>query len=136
MHINAAFSGFSVNDIEKAKDFYVRILGFDLASESMGLQFRLPFGGKLFVYAKPDHKPASYTVLNLVVPDIDDAVDELTVKGVAFERYPNLFPGGEQDEKGIMRSTDPITDGPSIAWFTDPAGNVLAILQDDTPNAS
>lgn len=128
--MNAAFSGFSVNNLEAAKDFYTRIIGLDLASEAMGLHFRLPFGGKLFVYEKPDHKAATYTTLNLVVSDIDAAVDELSSKGVAFEMYPNMIPGVGQDEKGIMRAEKP-EDGPSIAWFKDPAGNIIAVMQDD-----
>ncbi len=131
MNINSAFSGFSVNDLAAAKDFYTRIIGLDLASETMGLQFRLPFGGMVFIYEKPDHKPADYTVLNFVVADIGIAVDELSQQGVQFERYPNLIPGAEQDAKGIMWSSDPAQDGPSIAWFKDPAGNTLAVLQDD-----
>lgn len=131
MNINATFSGFSVNDIEKAKDFYTRVLGLDLANEAMGLQFRLPFGGMIFIYEKPDHTPATYTNLNFVVSNIDDAADELIQKGVTFEKYPNLFPGAEPDEKGIMRSPDPEKYGPTIAWFKDPAGNTLALIQDD-----
>lgn len=131
MNINSAFSGFSVNDLAVAKDFYTRIIGLDLASETMGLQFRLPFGGMLFLYEKPDHQPANYTVLNFVVADIAATVDELSQKGIQFERYPNLIPGVEQDAKGIMWSSDPLQDGPSIAWFKDPAGNMLAVLQDD-----
>lgn len=131
MKLNAAFSGFSVNDIEKAKDFYTRILGLDLASEEMGLQFRLPFGGRLFIYNKPDHKPATYTVFNLVVDNIEEAVDELVKNNVEFERYPAMIPGAEQDAKGILWSRDPAQDGPSIAWFKDPSGNILALLQDD-----
>jgi predicted enzyme related to lactoylglutathione lyase len=131
MKTNAAFTGISVNDSEKAKDFYTRVLGLDLSSEAMGLHFRLPFGGMLFIYEKPDHQPATYTALNFVVEDIDAAVDELVEKGVVFEVYDNLFPGAEQDEKGILRSPDPIKYGPSIAWFKDPAGNTIAILQDD-----
>lgn len=136
MKLNAAFSGFSVNDLEAAKDFYVRILGLDLSGEEMGLQFRLPFGGRLFIYSKPDHKPATYTVFNLVVDDISEAVDELTAKGVVFEQYPNLIPGAGQDTKGIMWSKDPLQDGPSIAWFKDPSGNILALLQDDTASVN
>lgn len=131
MKITAAFTGISVDDIEKANDFYKRVLGLDLSSEAMGLHFRLPFGGMLFIYEKPDHQPATYTALNFVVEDIDVAVDELVEKGVVFEIYDNLFPGAEQDEKGILRSPDPIKYGPSIAWFKDPAGNTIAILQDD-----
>lgn len=134
MKTNAVFSGFSVNSLEKAKDFYTRIMGLELLDESMGLRFHLPLGGNVFMYEKPDHKPADFTVLNFVVSDIDEAVDELVSKDVRFEIYENLFPGAKQDEKGILRSTDPITDGPSIAWFKDPAGNVISVIQDTQPN--
>lgn len=123
-----AFSGFSVDDLAKAKDFYTNTLGLELANEAMGLHFNLPGGGTLFAYEKPDHRPAAFTILNFVVEDIDAAVDELTGKGVAFERYPNM--PGRQDGKGVMRSGDP-AHGPSIAWFKDPAGNILSIIQAD-----
>jgi len=129
MKVNAAFSGFSVDDQAKAKDFYTNVLGFALDNEEMGLNLRLPHGGTLFIYEKPGHQPATYTALNLIVDSIDEAVDELTEKGVSFEHYDNI--PGEQDEKGIMRSPDPEKYGPSIAWFKDPAGNILAVLQDD-----
>jgi catechol 2,3-dioxygenase-like lactoylglutathione lyase family enzyme len=129
MKANAVFSGFSVNDQAAAKDFYTRIMGLDLIDENMGLRFRLPFGGTLFIYEKPDHKPAEYTTLNFVVEDIDAAVDELMGKDVKFIVYDELFPGAKQDEKGILHSEKP-EDGPSIAWFHDPAGNVLALLQE------
>ena len=132
MKVNSVFSGISVDNLEKAKDFYTRILELDLSNEHMGLHFRLPYGGMLFIYEKSDHTPATYTVLNFVVEDIDNAVDELKEKGATFVFYKNLIPGAEQDEKGIMRTTDPVTEGPSIAWLKDPAGNILAILQDET----
>ena len=122
------FSGFSVNDLAKAKDFYTNTLGLELADETMGLNFKLPGGGTLFVYDKPDHQPSTFTVLNFVVEDIDVAVDELAGKGVAFERYPDM--PAAQDDKGIMRSDNP-KNGPSIAWFKDPAGNILSVLQAD-----
>jgi predicted enzyme related to lactoylglutathione lyase len=128
MKVNAVFSGFSVDDQAKAKDFYTNIVGLTLDSEEMGLNFKLPQGGTVFVYEKPGHQPATYTALNLVVDDIDAAVDELTSKGVTFEHYDNM--PAKQDEKGIMRSPDPAKYGPSIAWFKDPAGNILAVLQD------
>ena len=130
MKTNAVFSGISVDNLGKAKDFYMNILGLDLSGEDMGLHFRLPFGGMLFLYEKPDHAPASFTVLNFVVPNIDDVVDELKSNGVLFEIYGELYPGVRQDDKGILRTTDPTTEGPSIAWFKDPAGNVLAVLED------
>lgn len=85
----------------------------------------------MFIYHKPNHQAANYTVFNLVVEDIDEAVDELVSKGVTFERYPAMMPGAEQDAKAILRSPDPLQYGPSIAWFKDPSGNILAVLQDD-----
>lgn len=128
LNIKAAFSGFSVNDQAKAKQFYSDVLGFKLNNEDMGLNFDLPGGGKVFVYEKPDHQPATYTMLNLVVDDIDQVVDQLTSKGVTFEHYDNM--PGTQDDKGIMRGGGANT-GPSIAWFKDPAGNILSVIEDD-----
>ncbi len=122
----AAFAGFSVDDLGKAKQFYTETLGLKIHSEEMGISFQLPGGGGLFVYPKPNHEPATYTVLNFVVEDIDQAVDELTSLGVQFEHYDM----GEikTDDKGIARS--PSADkGPDIAWFKDPAGNILSVLQ-------
>lgn len=124
----AAFSGFSVDDLQKAKEFYTKVLGLELISEDMGLTFVLPGGGHHFVYTKPDHKPANYTVLNFAVDDIDAAVDELTKRGVGFEHYDNM--PMEQDDKGIARGLA-ANMGPDIAWFKDPAGNVLAVLHGD-----
>ena len=123
----AAFSGFSVSDLEKAKQFYGEVLGLEVAGEQMGIQFKLPGGGSLFIYDKKDHVPATYTVLNLVVSGIDDAVDELVAKGVAMEKYDNM--PAPQDEKGILRGLA-ANMGPDIAWFKDPSGNILAVLQD------
>lgn len=123
----AAFSGISVNDLDKAKQFYTETLGLELDDETMGLQFKLPNGGGLFIYPKPDHQPATFTVLNFVVEDIDKAVDELMENGVTFEHYDTM-PGG-QDAKGIARGLA-AHRGPDISWFKDPAGNILAVLQD------
>lgn len=123
----AAFSGFSVDDLDKAKQFYTEVLGLELEDETMGLQLKLPNGGALFVYPKPDHQPASFTILNFVVENIDEAVDELAAQGVSFEHYDNM-PGG-QDEKGIARGLS-ANQGPDIAWFKDSAGNILSVLQD------
>jgi catechol 2,3-dioxygenase-like lactoylglutathione lyase family enzyme len=109
------------------KQFYTKTLGLELDNEEMGLQFKLPNGGSLFIYEKPDHKPATYTFLNFVVEDIDVAVDELTDAGVKFEVYDNM--PGKQDDKGILRGKD-AKMGPDIAWFKDPAGNILSVLQD------
>lgn len=124
---NAAFSGLSVNDLQKAKQFYTQTLGLKLDNEAMGLQFQLPGGGTLFMYPKEGHQPATFTVLNFVVDDIDQAVNELGALGVSFERYDNM--PGKQDEKGILRGRS-INQGPDIAWFKDPAGNILSIIQD------
>ncbi|MBF6164488.1 VOC family protein [Streptomyces gardneri] len=117
---SSAFSGFSVNDIEAAKTFYTDTLGIRVSEENGMLQLHLGGGGTVLVYPKPDHSPATFTVLNFPVPDIEAAVDELTRRNVRFERYEFA----EQDEKGIHRG-----GGPLIAWFTDPAGNVLSVLQ-------
>lgn len=117
-----AFSGFSVDDVQKAKQFYGETLGLEV-SESYGL-LRLHLGGGTEVLAYPkgeQHVPATFTVLNFPVEDIDAAVDELTRRGVVFQRYPGM----EADEKGIFRG-----GGPFIAWFTDPAGNILSVLQE------
>lgn len=126
MDIKAAFSSISSSDMAKVKEFYSNTLGLKLKTETMGLEYDLPGGGTMFIYEKPDHAPAVFTVLNFTVGDIDKAVDELTSKGVTFERYPQL--PFEQDEKGIARAEKP-EDGPTIAWFKDPVGNILALLQ-------
>jgi|SRR5918997_5941801 catechol 2,3-dioxygenase-like lactoylglutathione lyase family enzyme len=119
-----AFSGFAVDDIGKAREFYGETLGLNtsIVDEEHGL-LSLDLAGDrpTFVYPKPDHEPADYTVLNFPVDDIDAAVDELGRRGVSFERYE----GFDQDEKGIVRGA-----GPFIAWFRDPAGNVLSVLQE------
>ncbi len=117
----AAFSGFSVDDLEKAKAFYTGTLGLQVDDEGMGLWLHLPGGGRVFAYPKENHQPATFTILNFAVDDIDEAVDELAKRGVRFERYE----GFEADEKGIVRG-----EGPSIAWFKDPAGNVLSVLEE------
>lgn len=119
-----AFSGFSVNDLQAAQTFYQDVLGLDVGDNGMGLDIKLGGGGNVFAYAKPDHTPASFTILNFAVDDIDAAVDALAAKGVTFEHYEGM----EQDEKGIARSGSAST-GPDIAWFTDPAGNILSVLQ-------
>ena len=121
-----AFSSFSVDDVDAAKRFYSETLGLDVAEEQpMGL-LRLNVGGGpgVMIYPKENHQPATFTVLNLPVDDIDRAVDDLTSKGVTMERYE----GFGQDEKGIARPGVE-GQGPPIAWFTDPAGNIIALLQ-------
>jgi predicted enzyme related to lactoylglutathione lyase len=123
----SAFSGLSVDNIEKAKEFYVDTLALKLRDDTMGLQLELPGGGQLFIYQKDDHTPATFTVLNFVVEDINATVDHLVEHGINFERYDNM--PGSQDEKGILRGKA-AQQGPDIAWFKDPAGNILAILEE------
>lgn len=123
----ATFSGFSVKDLNSAKDFYVGLLGLEVADETMGLGLKLPHDAQLFIYPKEDHQPATFTVLNFVVANIDEAVDALTEKGIRFERYEGM--PAPQDEKGILRGLA-VKQGPDIAWFKDPSGNILAVLQD------
>jgi predicted enzyme related to lactoylglutathione lyase len=116
-----AFGSFSSNDIAKAKKFYGEILGLQL-SESNGLvELKLAGGFEVMIYPKPNHVPATFTVLNFHVPDIESTVDQLTKKGVKFERYDGQI---ETDAKGIHRG-----HGPLIAWFKDPAGNILSVLE-------
>jgi len=116
-----AFSSFAVDDVEKAKAFYGETLGLRASDGEMGLlMLHLVDDRPTVVYPKPGHKPAEFTILNFPVDDIDAAVDELTSRGVTMERYAGM----PQDEKGIMRE-----GGPYIAWFKDPAGNVLSVLQ-------
>jgi catechol 2,3-dioxygenase-like lactoylglutathione lyase family enzyme len=115
-----AFSGFSSNDIAKAKDFYGRTLGLEVTEENGMLTLHLAGGGTVLIYPKDDHTPATFTVLNFPVEDIDAAVATLTEAGVRFERYE----GAGQDERGIARAYPP-----PIAWFKDPAGNILSVLE-------
>ena len=116
-----AFSGFAVDDVAKARDFYEGTLGLKTTEEAGLLTLHLAGDRPTIVYPKPVHMPADYTILNFPVDDIDAAVDELTGRGVTFERYDGLG----QDERGIARG-----GGPYIAWFKDPAGNILAVLQE------
>jgi catechol 2,3-dioxygenase-like lactoylglutathione lyase family enzyme len=116
-----AFSGYSTNDIPKAKAFYAETLGLNVTEENGMLTMKFPNGHTVLIYPKDDHEPATYTALNFEVDDIDREVDDLVAKGVTFERYPD-FPG--QDERGIMRD-----QGPPIAWFKDPAGNILSLIK-------
>jgi catechol 2,3-dioxygenase-like lactoylglutathione lyase family enzyme len=119
-----AFSGFSVDDPVAARRFYEETLGLRVSDVEMEGLMRLELGGgtEVLVYPKPDHTPASFTVLNFPVPDVEKAVDELAARGVRFERYEQP----PTDAKGIMRE-----GGPLIAWFTDPAGNVFSVIQQD-----
>jgi catechol 2,3-dioxygenase-like lactoylglutathione lyase family enzyme len=118
-----AFSGFAVDDAQKAREFYGETLGVTVSvvDEEHGLLIlKLAGDQDTFVYQKADHTPATYTILNFQVDDIDEAVDGLSARGVTFERYDDF----EQDEKGVSRG-----NGPNIAWFKDPAGNILSVLQ-------
>ena len=126
--VRDAFPGFSVDDIEAAREFYGSRLGLPVDDESGAgaLRVTLPSGQGVFIYPKPNHEPASFTILNFVVEDIDRAVDELNAAGVVTKIYtaPDDF---GTDERGIARGSE-TGEGPDIAWFTDPAGNVLSVL--------
>jgi len=116
-----AFSGFAVDDLDTARRFYEDTLGLRTSQAHGLLTLHLAGGRDVIVYPKPNHVPATYTILNFPVDDVDSAVDDLVARGVRFERYP----GFDQDERGVFRA-----EGPYIAWFTDPAGNVMAVLQE------
>lgn len=120
-----AYSGFSVDDVDAAKRFYGDTLGLKVSDEHGMLTLHISGERGILVYPKPNHAPAIFTILNFPVEDIDRAVDELAKRGVRFERYE----GFEQDDKGIARPRRP-EDGPPIAWFTDPAGNILSVIQE------
>ena len=125
---NDAFASFSVADIGAAKEFYGRTLGFDITEDAMGfLQLKLGGGGRVLVYSKPNHEPATFTVLNIVVPDIEKAVDDLAAAGVAMQQYD--MPEIKTDARGIARDEY----GQAIAWFADPAGNIIAVLEMPQP---
>jgi len=118
-----AFSGFSVQDSESARRFYADTLGLTVENGEMGfLRLKLAGDREVLVYPSPTHRPASYTVLNFPVPDVEAAVDELAARGVAFERYERTEMA--TDERGIFRK-----GGPLIAWFTDPSGNILSVIE-------
>ena len=127
MEVKGAFSGYSSDDIEACKRFYGEILGLDLKESMGGLDLDLPGGQRVFIYPKEDHEAAVFTVLNLVVEDIDAAVDDRTKKGVIFERYDNL--PAEQDDRGVLRGKE-AGMGPDIAWCLDPSGNIIAIVEE------
>jgi catechol 2,3-dioxygenase-like lactoylglutathione lyase family enzyme len=118
-----ALSGFSVNDVSEARKFYEATLGLRVSEDNGMLTLHIAGGRDILVYPKDDHTPASFTILNFPVDNVESAVDELTRRGVRFERYPGM--DADMDEKGIFRG-----GGPLIAWFTDPAGNVLSVIED------
>jgi catechol 2,3-dioxygenase-like lactoylglutathione lyase family enzyme len=120
----SAFSGFSVDDLAKAKAFYSTTLGLTVETDGVGARIHLPGGATVFFYPKPDHVPATFTILNFEVEDIDDAVSDLTARGVVFERYEGME---GIDANGVLRGRARNT-GPDIAWFLDPARNVLSVL--------
>ena len=117
-----AFSGFAANDIQKAKEFYEKRLGLKVSEDHGLLTLHLAGGNNVLIYPKPNHSPATFTVLNFPVDDVDLAVDELAKRGVRFEIYD--LPDIKTDKKGMMRGK-----GPTIAWFKDPAGNILSVLE-------
>ena len=117
-----AFSGFAVPDVEKAKEFYGKTLGLKVSEDHGMLRLHLSGGNNVLVYPKPNHVPATFTILNFPVNDVDQTVDKLSKRGVHFEIYDK--PDLKTDQKGIMRGK-----GPTIAWFKDPAGNILSVLE-------
>ncbi|HXM35736.1 MAG TPA: VOC family protein, partial [Pyrinomonadaceae bacterium] len=117
-----AFSGFSVNDLVAAREFYGQTLGLEVEERGPGLLIKIAGGNGTLIYPKDDHTPATYTILNFPIDDIEQAVDELTSKGVTFEHYENAT-----DKRGIFRGISK-HQGPDIAWFKDPAGNILSVL--------
>ena len=117
-----SFSSFSVNDLKKAKEFYGGTLGLGVTESEEGLELHLAGGNTVFLYPKPNHKPASFTVLNFPVNNIEEAVDELVDLGLRLEHYD--LPDLKTDKRGIARGP-----GPKIAWFKDPAGNILSVLE-------
>jgi catechol 2,3-dioxygenase-like lactoylglutathione lyase family enzyme len=123
-----AFSSFSVDDLNKAKEFYGHTLGLDVSETKEALRLQIAGGGQVFLYPKPNHAPASFTVLNFPVEDIEKAVDALTALGVQFESYEGEL---KTDEKGIFRGAAQ-GEGPNIAWFKDPAGNILSVLESES----
>ena len=121
-----AFSSFSANDLQAAKKFYTEVLGLEVTDNPMGvIELHVAGSSNIMIYPKPNHEPATYTVLNFLTPNIDEAVDALIAKGVTFEHYTGE--GTTTDDKGIMRGNG---RGPNIAWFKDPAGNILSVIEE------
>lgn len=121
-----AFSSFSVNDLDKAQEFYGSTLGLETTKTPEGLMLRIAGGAPIFIYPKPNHTPASFTILNFPVDDIDEAVDELKKRDIHFESFDEPM---KTDEKGVFRGAS-TGQGPNIAWFKDPAGNFLSVLEE------
>lgn len=121
-----AFSSFSVDDLQAAKEFYSKVLGLKVSDNPMGvIELHIKGSSNIMVYAKPDHQPATFTILNILVPELEHAVDALIIKGITFEQYHGEYLN--TDERGIMRGDG---HGPDIAWFKDPAGNILSLIQE------
>ena len=120
------FSSFAVNDVRTAKDFYTRVLGIDASESDGALKLDLGDGNNVLVYPKEDHEPAGFTILNLPVDDVNRAIDDLTAQGVRFEIYHGN--GVETDDRGLY-----VGEGPRIAWFKDPAGNILSVIEAEGP---
>ena len=127
VQISDAFPGFSVHDVDAARTFYGEALGLEVGDSMGGLSLTLPSGQGIFVYPKDDHEPASFTILNFEVPDIGQAVDELNAAGVVTKIYTDPHSFGT-DERGIAWGSKSGM-GPDIAWFRDPSGNVLSLIQ-------
>src|SRR3979411_2790813 len=121
-----AFSSFSVNDLQKAMEFYGQTLGLEISETKEGLGLKIAGGGDVFIYPKPNHQPATFTVLNFKVKNLEAAVDKLSTLGERFENYEGDI---KTDEKGIFHGAD-INQGPTIAWFKDPAGNILSVVEE------
>lgn len=126
MFNDAAFSGYSVQDQEEARQFYEDVLGLPLDDTTMGLELHFDNGHTVFLYPKEDHEPAAFTVLNFPVDNIDEAMDVLAERGVEFERYDDL--PADQDDAGVLRGKS-VGMGPDIAWFKDPSGNILSLVE-------
>jgi len=122
LNYNHSFASFSVNDLKKAKTFYQQTLGLETKETPEGLDIKTNDNMAIFLYPKENHEPATYTVFNFKVNNIEEAVDKLTAAGVSFNHYEGEL---QTDKKGIMRG-----NGPTIAWFTDPAGNILSVVED------
>ena len=122
-----AFSTYSTNDVAAALPFYRDTLGLEVSESMGGLVLRFPNGHRVFIYPKPDHQAATFTVLNFPVDDVAGTVDRLTSAGITFERYPGM----DHDKNGVVRGM-----GPDIAWFKDPAGNIIAVLKEDESSAN
>lgn len=121
-----AFSSFSVNDLQAAKTFYSEVLGLKVSDNPMGvMELHIKGSSNIMVYPKPDHQPATFTILNILVPELENAVDALIIKGITFEQYHSEYL--DTDERGIMRGNG---QGPDIAWFKDPAGNILSLIEE------